>query len=77
MLRDLLVSGALCEKVDLLWVEYHGSGRIDWRSLGLPVRESDLTKVYTWMLSTVQDRTIALPSQLSPHCRTFIGVKWA
>ena len=77
LLRDLLVSGALCEKVDLLWVEYHGSGRINWRSLGLPVRESDLTKVYTWMLSTVQDRTIVLPSMLSPHCRTFIGVNWA
>ena len=83
MLRELLVSGALCAHVDTLWVEWHGGGRLDWRSLGLPIHETSLAAVYKWML------TGALPqrrggaaqaehgSMLSSHCRTRLAVSWA
>jgi len=75
LLRDLLVSGTLCERVDEFWIEWHG-GRVDWRKLRLPLPERDVQKVYTWMLRTVQGNQIFLPEHLSPHCRTFLG-QWA
>lgn len=46
LLRDLMLSGVLCERVDSLWVEWHGGGRINHRALGLPQREEDLTRTY-------------------------------
>ena len=76
MLRDLLVSGVLCEKVDNLWIEWHGGGRINWKSLNLPMQEAQMQKMYTWLLSTVQSRRITTRQDLSPHCRTFLG-RWA
>ena len=112
LLRDLLASGALCERVENFWIECtcaylpppcpsrlvlthqrtsdsclrsyndslasagHGGGRVDWRKLGLPVREGDMQRVYAWMLTTMQGRHITVPSELSPHCRTFLG-NWA
>lgn len=76
ILRDLLVSGALCEKADDLWVEWHGGGRINWQTLGLPQREDAMQKVYSWMLRSVGGNKIVVPGDLSPHCRTFLG-NWA
>lgn len=76
LLRDLLVSGALCEYVDNFWIEWHGGGRVNWRTIGLPVPEDEAMKMYSWMLRTVQGNNIVVPSQLSPHCRTFLG-NWA
>lgn len=76
MLRDLLVSGALCERVDNFWIEWHGGGRVNWRTLGLPVPENEVQKVYSWMMRTVQGNQIVVPGDLSPHCRTFLG-NWA
>ena len=76
MLRDLLVSGALCERVDNMWVEWHGGGRLNWRTLRLPTHEGEMQKVYRWMLSSVGSRDIVLPEHLSPHCRTFMG-QWS
>ena len=75
LLRDLLVSGALCERVDNFWIEWH-NGRINWHKVGLPMQESYLQRVYMWMLQTVQGRTIILPEHLSPHCKTYLG-RWA
>ena len=76
ILRDLLVSGALCERVDFLWIEWHTGGRINWKKRGLPISEGELTKVYSWMLGSVQNRRIVVMPDLSPHCRTFLG-RWA
>lgn len=76
LLRDLLASGVLCERVDHLWVEFHGSGRINYQTLGLPMKENNLQAVYEWMLHTFQDRRIYTPQQLSPHCRTML-MRWA
>jgi len=75
LLRDLLVSGALCMHVDDLFVEWH-AGRINWHSLGLPVPEGSLQKAYSWMLQSVQGHKIYMPSELSSHCRTLLG-SWA
>ena len=76
VLRDLIMSGTLCERVDNLWVEWHGGGRINWRTMGLPMRESEVQKIYQWMFQTAQGRTIVIRQDLSPHCRTFLG-RWA
>ena len=75
VLRDLFVSGVLCDKVDNLWVEWHGGGRIDWRTLGLPTHEGEIVKMLSWMLRTVQGRQIVTRHDLSPHCRTYLG-RW-
>ena len=78
MLRDLLLSGALCARVDQLWVEWHGNRRIDWEALGLPLKESDVVGVFGWMLRTAGDaKQISAPQDLGPHCRTVLGAGWA
>lgn len=77
MLRDLFITGVLCERVDNFWIEWHGGGRVNWRSLGLPVHEDTMRKVYAWMLATVGDsRDLKSPLDRSPHCRTLLG-NWA
>ena len=76
ILRDLIVSGALCQKVDNIWVEWHGGGRINWRTLGLPANEKEVQTVYEWMIRHVGNRNPMTPQELSPHCRTFMGT-WA
>jgi len=76
MVRDLLVSGVLCERVDNLWIEWHDGGRIDWRTMGLPLREDAVQRLYMWMIQSVQDHRIVTRADLSPHCRTFLG-RWA
>ena len=76
LLRDLIASGALCDHVDNLWVEWHGSSRVNYRTLGLPVKEDQLVRMYSWMFFTFQGRKIGFPHQLSPHCRTIL-MQWA
>ena len=76
ILRDLIVSGTLCQRVDNIWIEWHGAGRINWKTMGLPTSEKEMQKVYTWMIRSVGNRKIILPEHLSPHCRTFMGT-WA
>jgi FkbM family methyltransferase len=79
VLRDLLASGTLCQRVEHLWIEWH-MGRIDWRKVGLPVSEGKLMETYSWMLKSMQghwtDDDVQMMRPLSPHCRTRLG-KWA
>ena len=76
VLRDLIASGALCERVDHLWVEWHGSSRVDARALGLPIDPSGVARTYAWMLTTLGGGQATVPERLSPHCRTLL-MKWA
>ena len=76
LLRDLIASGVLCERVDHLWVEWHGNGRIDYKKLGLPDKEGDLADMYRWMFRSMQGRFVTTPERRSPHCRTIL-MQWA
>jgi len=64
LLRDLIATGVLCQKVEDLFVEWH-EDRIAWRAEGLPVPGPALRAAYTWMLGNATRR----------RCRTRLH-KW-
>jgi hypothetical protein len=74
LLRELLASGVLCERVDDLWMEWHEK-RVNWRTLKLPTQADELKKMYTWMLTTMGGRgVVGHREDRSPHCRTILGL---
>ena len=71
MLRDLLLSGALCAKVDDLWLDWHPT-RISWSQEKLPTLDIEMHKIYKWMLSTVENSAKHKTGTADPesHCKT-------
>ena len=76
LMRDLLVSGALCTIVSELFVEWH-TGSIDWRQEGLPVEDKQMESVYKWLLRFAVNATGRYEHvpRISPHCRTQL-LRW-
>ena len=54
LMRDLLTSGALCARVDNLWMDWHPS-RISWAKVRLPISEQEIFKMYNWMLTSMDN----------------------
>ena len=54
ILRDLMLSGVLCRRVETLWVEFHAA---EGATKGTPTR---VDKVFKWMLETHNESTHAL-----------------
>ena len=78
MLRELIGSGVLCDRVEDLWIEWH-QGRVNHREIGLPMKAEYVRALFTWMFTTfgsIGDGRVTLPSQRSPHCRVVLG-NWA
>jgi hypothetical protein len=73
LLRDLLITGALCKHVDSLFVEWHSTAE------GLPGTPRSLDQAMQWMLSTHNPRWSELSKEWrpigGPVCRTTL-LKW-
>ena len=61
ILRDLLMSGVLCKRVETLWVEFHSTRD---GTVGTPVR---VAEVFKWMLETHNGSTRALQQAWLPY----------
>ena len=72
LLRDLMLSGVLCSKVDDLWVDWHPGGRISWSKERLPTKDDEMHKVYKWMLNSVDNaaKHATGQSDSESHCKT-------
>ena len=78
LLRNLILSGVLCDRVPELFVEWHVSAQIDARDRGsMPAQTLD---VYRWMLSTYNPNASALIKAWLPWadstCNTTL-LQWA
>ena len=76
LMRDLLVSGALCTIVSELFVEWH-TGNIDWKRERLPVEDKYMESVYKWLLGFAVNTTgrYEYAPRISRHCRTTL-LRW-
>ena len=61
ILRDLLMSGVLCKRVQTLWVEFHGAQDA---TRGTPAH---IDAVFKWMLETHNESTRALQQAWLPY----------
>ena len=61
ILRDLMLSGVLCRRVETLWVEFHAA---EGATKGTPTR---VDKVFKWMLETHNESTHALQQAWLPY----------
>ena len=71
LMRDLITSGALCMRVDNLWMDWHPA-RISWGKEKLPTTETEMHKVYRWMLTSMDNSAKHQTGTASPyaHCKT-------
>jgi len=71
LLRDLLSSGALCGRVDNLWMDWHPT-RIAWAKERLPISDVEMHKMYNWMLTSMDNRAKHQTGTADPdaHCKT-------
>ena len=72
ILRDLLMSGVLCTRVETLWIEFHSTRD---GTLGTPER---VDEVFRWMLETHNESTRPLPwlPYASARCATTL-LQWS
>ena len=61
ILRDLLMSGVLCKRVQTLWVEFHGAQDA---TMGTPVH---IDAAFRWMLETHNESTRTLQKAWLPY----------
>jgi FkbM family methyltransferase len=61
ILRDLLMSGVLCKRVETLWVEFHSTRD---GAVGTPAR---VDEVFKWMLETHNENARALQQAWLPY----------
>ena len=61
ILRDLMMSGVLCRRVETLWVEFHAA---EGATKGTPTR---VDEVFKWMLETHNESTHALQQAWLPY----------
>jgi hypothetical protein len=71
MMRDVMMSGTLCAKVDDLWMDWHPA-RFDWKKAKLPASEIEMHKVYKWMLESMDNSAKHRTGAADPdsHCKT-------
>ena len=62
---------ALCTRVDNLWMDWHPT-RISWAKEKLPTTETEMHKVYRWMLTSMDNAAKHQTGTASPdaHCKT-------
>ena len=72
ILRDLLMSGVLCKRVETLWIEFHSTRD---GTVGTPER---VDEVFRWMLETHNESTRPLPwlPYASARCATTL-LQWS
>ena len=71
LMRDLITSGVMCGRVDNLWMDWHPN-RIHWGREGLPTSDTELYKVYKWMLTSMDNSAKHQTGTADPdsHCKT-------